>query len=339
MLYSPVAVSYDITFRCNLKCVMCHTWMKSKEITQDQELLSDQIVSISKDLHERYGVSIFRFLGGEPLLREDLPYIISSLSPFATTLITTNGTLLDEPICRKLIEAGVSGISISIDGPRENSDAVRGNGVYDKAVTGLKTLMRVKGELGSNLEVKIGNVVSKVNLYKMEEAISFANDLDVDWNFWPMHHLYSKAKETNLKGVSCGFLHSDPQRASELVLDNKEIKIFWKNYYKLIRKYKKPGSQKSKQGRFGQLKQFILHKTFNLFYRDCLRVGQHMLISSNGEIPPCEFLRAAPLGNVLDQNQEIWKTSSRISLEKTARDRSLPVCRECHRLALYRRHF
>lgn len=233
VLDAPVAASFDITFQCNLKCKMCHTWLKEPEISKDQELSTEQVVSTCNHLYKKHGVNIFRFLGGEPLLREDLVNIINAISPFSTTVITTNGLLLEENMCRALIKAGLKIISISLDGPREHCETVRGNGIYDKAVNGLKTMLRIKDELGSDIEVKVGNVVSKINLYHMEEVVAFAEDLEVNWYFWPVHHLYAKAQQTEWNGIPCGFSHPDPEYVDRIILSDKELKVFWKEYYRL----------------------------------------------------------------------------------------------------------
>jgi len=339
MRKTPVAASFDITFRCNLHCVMCHTWVKEKEIGEKDELSTVEIVGTARHLRERYGVEIIRFMGGEPLLREDLPEIVREVSQLATTLITTNGVLLDEPMSRALIEAGLSGVSVSLDGPRENCDALRGSGTWDRAVAGLRVLLRVRDELDNSLDVNIGNVVTKLNLDCMGEAAGFAEELGIDWYLWPMNHLHPIAEETEWNGVSCGFDHPAPGKAGELVLDDAELTVFWKEYYRLARRTGRPGSRRRTRGWLGPLKQIALHKAFNLFYRDCQRVGKHLIIGPDGEILPCEFLRSITLGNVMDRDREIWETPARRALEKGARSRSLPVCRECHRLALYRRHF
>lgn len=339
MRTSPAVVSFDITYRCNLSCLMCHAWPQGRVITQAQELTCDEIVKVAKRLCEDYGVKVFRFLGGEPLIRQDLAQIVAGVSPFAATLITTNGVALTDSTSRALISAGLTGVSLSVDGPRDNCDTLRGENVYDRAVAGLQTLLRVKRELGSAIEVKIGNVVSKLNLHHMEEAASFAHELGVDWHFWPMTHLFEHAKATNWNGQPCGFAHPDPDRAHQYVLNATELRVFWKEYYRLARRFGKFGSGKMKQGWLGPLKQVLLHDALAPFvFRDCRRVGQHMIVGPSGEITPCESLRAISFGNVTKHDQEIWAVPSRVELEDAARKRSLPVCRECQRLALYRRH-
>lgn len=340
MKKTPTVVSFDITFRCNLKCVMCHTWQKGNEIELDRELSSAEIISAARHLFDTLGVTTFRFLGGEPLVRSDLAQIVQGISPFATTLVTTNGLLLNESRCKALIESGLAGISVSVDGPRENCDAVRGKGAYDRAIRGLKTLIRVRGELGSKIKVKVGNVVTKLNLLHMEDAAKFANELGVDWDLWPMIHLYEAAMGTEWNGISARYEHPDPVLASQLVLDSADLKMFWKELYRLARYYGAPGSRKRIQGWLGPVKQIAVHKAFApVLFKDCQRIGQHMIVNPGGEILPCEFLRPVSLGNVRNRDQEIWRTPTRIALEKVARERSLPVCQECHRLDLYRRHF
>jgi radical SAM protein with 4Fe4S-binding SPASM domain len=313
---------------------MCHAWPKGREIGRKQELSTEEIISAAKQISETYGVSIFRFMGGEPLVRKDLVDIVRGVSPFAKTLVTTNGMLLNERTCRALIDAGLSEITVSVDGPRENCDAVRGKGVYDKAVAGLKTMIRVRREMGSKISVRLVNVVSRVNLHRLEEAVTFAHELGIDYDFWPMAHFYDAAMATSWNGISCGFEHSNPAQASRLVLDDTELKLFWKEYYKLLRRF---GARKLLKGWAGSLlKQIAIQPAFAPFvFSSCQRIRKIMIIGPSGEIVPCEYLRSISLGNVRDQNQERWQTPTRLALEKEVRKRSLPVCQQCRRLGTY----
>lgn len=340
VLRAPIIASFDITYRCNLKCVMCHAWPESKKIGKDQELSREEIVSAAKHISEKYGVRVFRFLGGEPLIRKDLIEIVRDISSFATTLVTTNGLLLDEPTCRALINAGLTGISISLDGPRENCDTLRGKGVYERVLTGLRTLLRVKKELGSNIKITIGIVVTKLNLHQLEEAAKFANELDIGWNCWPMTHFYDAAMITKWKSRSLGFEHPYQEQAAHLMLDVADMKVFWNGYYKLIRSLAPKGSRKMIQGWIGPLMKAAMFDLFMCFlFRNCQRFSRHMIIGPSGEIYPCEFMRSISLGNVKDRHYDLWNTLSRVELKGEVTKRNFPVCQECKRLGLYRYHF
>ena len=140
---TPSVVSIDITYRCNLQCGMCPVWPLGTGPDGEEELSTTEICDFAESLHTKSGVGHFRFLGGEPLVRSDLPEIVRSVSSYATTEITTNGLLLDEDRARRIVEAGVHQINISLDGPRENCEALRGPGVYETVTENLRSLVSI----------------------------------------------------------------------------------------------------------------------------------------------------------------------------------------------------
>ncbi|MCP4369301.1 MAG: radical SAM protein, partial [Deltaproteobacteria bacterium] len=65
----PVVV-WNITRRCNLKCVHCYA--HAKDISFDNELSTQEGKRLIDDL-SGFGVPVLLFSGGEPLVRKDLP--------------------------------------------------------------------------------------------------------------------------------------------------------------------------------------------------------------------------------------------------------------------------
>ena len=99
--------------------------------------MSAEIVSGVKNLIERRARGIeelnISWFGGEPLLASD---IVLDVSNFAQAVakrnglrfqssITTNGVFLTEKLFTALVDSGVSGFQITLDGPKEIHDAVR----------------------------------------------------------------------------------------------------------------------------------------------------------------------------------------------------------------------
>lgn len=85
------------------------------------------------------GISVLNFVGGEPLLRKDLPEIIATVDrERTTTVLFTNGTLLAERAA-KLRRAGLDSVYVSIDAADpETHDRFRGSpGLYLQAVQGI----------------------------------------------------------------------------------------------------------------------------------------------------------------------------------------------------------
>lgn len=126
--------------RCNLRCVYCMPQggvapLEHKSILTYEELI--RIVSIAASL----GVRKVRITGGEPLIRKDLPYLISSLRKLdgiEDLSITTNGLLLKKnaPL---LAEAGLHRVNVSLDSLRpERFSAITRGGNLDDVLAGIE---------------------------------------------------------------------------------------------------------------------------------------------------------------------------------------------------------
>ena len=134
----PNMMSFAINDICNLSCEHC-SFFAAVEDKCRKILTLDQCKKLMKDAQE-LGVSVINFVGGEPLLREDLPEIIKSVDKdLSTTLMFTNGILLERR-AKDLKEAGLDSIYVSIDSADpEKHDTFRGlKGAFEKAITGLQ---------------------------------------------------------------------------------------------------------------------------------------------------------------------------------------------------------
>ena len=135
---APVKVSIDLTTRCNLSCVHCRH--SRRDATHD-ELEYDQVRSVLDDLAR---ISVFRIgiSGGEPFIRDDAPDLIRYAAARAPgrVFVSTNGTLVDDDLLTGLSPAkNRLTFKISLDGPREIHDAVRGRtGAFDTASGAIK---------------------------------------------------------------------------------------------------------------------------------------------------------------------------------------------------------
>ena len=106
----------SVTDRCNLRCRYCmpeaeYVWLPRSSILSFEEI--DRLAGIFAGL----GVSKVRLTGGEPLLRHDLPTLVSLLSRRAAVrdlALTTNGVLL-APAAEALRAAGLRRVTVSLD--------------------------------------------------------------------------------------------------------------------------------------------------------------------------------------------------------------------------------
>ena len=152
----PVVV-WNMTRRCNLKCVHCYS--ASADIDYPDELTTDEGKKLIDDL-AAFGAPVILFSGGEPLLRPDL----LKLAQYATAkgmraVISTNGTLITREIAAKLKTIGLSYMGVSLDGLEKTHDRFRGTkGAFEKAMEGIRNCR------DAGIKVGIRFTVNKRNL-------------------------------------------------------------------------------------------------------------------------------------------------------------------------------
>lgn len=116
----PGAVAIDVTSRCNLRCRHCYWWKQE----HPEELSYEEMVRLFHYLRA-HGMRAAILYGGEPGLRLDVCRIAARI--FDTLLVFTNGTL-------GLPDLGAGQWIVSLDGPKEINDRIRGKGVFDTVV-------------------------------------------------------------------------------------------------------------------------------------------------------------------------------------------------------------
>ena len=96
-------------------------------------------------------------------------------------MINTNGILLDENMCTELIELGVEQISVSFEGTVDKiHDLIAGQGNFNKTLLGLRTLIKTRKKLNSNIFIGIQYTISKISVNDAENVINFALRENVD---------------------------------------------------------------------------------------------------------------------------------------------------------------
>ena len=95
----PVVV-WNMTQRCNLKCVHCYA--HAIEVDGSDDINTTQAKAMIDDL-AAYGAPVMLFSGGEPLVRKDLVELAShATSRGMRAVISTNGTLITKEKAREL---------------------------------------------------------------------------------------------------------------------------------------------------------------------------------------------------------------------------------------------
>ncbi|HUP62079.1 MAG TPA: radical SAM protein [Thermoanaerobaculia bacterium] len=132
---------------CNIECTHCFISCSPKN--HSHEMMS--LAEIEERLAEArvLGVREYYFTGGEPFMNRDMLAILEATLRQGPATVLTNGMLLRADVCRRLRELFDASeysldIRVSLDGfDRESHDAIRGKGVWDRVMIGLRNLADV----------------------------------------------------------------------------------------------------------------------------------------------------------------------------------------------------
>ena len=172
-------VAWETTRNCNLACIhgrasaTCGPYEGELDTRASLRLL-DEIAQVGKP--------IVILTGGEPLLRAD----IFDLARHGTELglrmvMACNGTLVDDTIARKIANAGIKRISVSLDGSTaETHDKFRGvPGAFEGALRGLENAKK------TGIEFQINTTITKANLKQIPNILDLAVKLGA-----VAHHIF-----------------------------------------------------------------------------------------------------------------------------------------------------
>jgi len=177
-LSAPSKVYFELTRKCNLNCVYCYN---KSNLAFSQELSKEEIFSLLDELKEA-GTFEIRFTGGEPTTHKNFFEIIDYAKKLGFFIsLGTNGVWSQETL-EKIKKSEIRIIIISLDGPKDYNDSIRGIGTFDKVVSTLKQLRENK-----NLVLKINCVLTKRNKEYLEDLVKIAVSLGINViNFAPI---------------------------------------------------------------------------------------------------------------------------------------------------------
>ena len=168
-LRSPVNLTWEVSLACNLRCSHC---LSSSGEPAVGELSREEALNLVEQLHEAQVFQV-NFGGGEPFMRPDFEEILDACHGRGImTCISTNGTLLDEARVARLAQSRLVAIQVSMDGAtRETCDAIRGHGVYDKAIEAIKLLAATRIPTSINTVLTTQNAGEIPAMYEMARSL------------------------------------------------------------------------------------------------------------------------------------------------------------------------
>lgn len=203
----PVVV-WNVTRRCNLKCVHCYA--HAKTTAEDNELSTAEGMQLIDDLAQ-FGSPVMLFSGGEPLVREDLPELAEyAVKKGMRAVISTNGTLITADTARMLKAIGLSYVGISLDGMEQINDRFRGvKGAYDMAIRGIENCT------AAGIKVGLRFTINKFNSEEIPKIFNLLEDMDIPRACF--YHLVYAGRGSKL--VEEDSTHEETRAVVDLIMD------------------------------------------------------------------------------------------------------------------------
>ena len=145
-------VRLSVTDRCNYGCTYCMPARRAA-FGSSEELLSFEEIERLVSVLAKVGVNRVRLTGGEPLLRKQLPLLVSKLNGIDgidEVLLTTNAHALENSVA-ELADAGLAGVNISLDTIRSDRfERITRGGSLERTLIGLRAARRILRSVKTN---------------------------------------------------------------------------------------------------------------------------------------------------------------------------------------------
>lgn len=178
----PSQIQLEPTTVCNLDCIMCPI----NSLQRDKNMMT---LDEFKDLVGRFPkLERITMHGiGEPLMNRDFFNMVEyAKSRGIRVYFNNNMTYMTEANARKLLSLGVDEIRTSLDTPYKDEYARirparnQRTNFFDEVVENVRTLVRVRNELGSKTRIKLVGVCMDETIRQMPDLTRLGVELGVD---------------------------------------------------------------------------------------------------------------------------------------------------------------
>lgn len=296
---------FEITSRCNLKCIHCDV---SAGQPRGKEVSLHKIKECIDHLVEVNGWSIY-LSGGEPLLRKGWETLLEyALGKGLRTTVATNGTLIDEKVAdifeqhktEKLV------IQISLDSTKSDvHDMIRGRGAFAKTMRGIQHLL--DRNMGKN--VRISFTANKYNVHDVQDMVTFCLDKGIGEIIFSKVYMQGRARQV----------------WDSLGLSLEEAIQFQKFVF---------NARKQLKGSLDVLEiEDKAPPAVGAKARIC-NMGQEPRVDSQGNVYPCQLYDGedAIIGNILEESIASIREGKRlheIRRKVCQRSETIPECKVC----------
>lgn len=167
----PIDCVWEVTMGCNMRCLHCGS---SCSNPLEGELSTDEALALIGQMKE-IGLKSITLSGGEPTTRKDIFILAKALSQHGILVsMISNGWFITADMVDKALDAGMTNLSMSLDGLKSTHDLIRKRGAFSHVIDTLN-LFYEKG-----LHSGIITTVNKLNINELPEIWELLKNKHVD---------------------------------------------------------------------------------------------------------------------------------------------------------------
>ncbi len=170
-------IQWHLTERCNLRCRHCYQGTeKVREMTASEiKREIDGATRMFQAWEEEHGITVspsIHFTGGEPLLYKRLWDVIGyARGRGFRVAVMTNGCLVTKEDAKRAVDLGIDDIQISLEGPPDLHDSIRGKKSFEATARGISKLVGAGNRVSANV------TLSRINADQIEKTVDTAREM------------------------------------------------------------------------------------------------------------------------------------------------------------------
>lgn len=281
----PLILQIEPTTFCNLECSMCINPVINRN---KRHMRLDEFKKIIDNLPFLRKISLVG--AGEPLLNPELFNMISyAKSKNISIGFATNGMLLNEETCKKIIDANLDWVNISIDSTdKKRYEGTRKGASFELLLENIKKIVRLKGK-NTLPEISLWFVVMKDNWKELPSLISLA-------------------KNAGVKHVSAQLQHDWGNKGLKEAISGYASADFYAGLRRILQETKTEAKQKGIDFNYVNIPDISRRRSCKWPWKSCY-------ITAEGFLTPCCIRGSNPdtinFGNIFETPfGEIWNNTA-----------------------------
>ncbi|MCE5194288.1 MAG: radical SAM protein [Nitrospiraceae bacterium] len=298
MEFAPKWIAWEITRRCNLRCVHCRS-SSEMEVKDHPDFSKDEAFRILDDISS-YAKPVIVLSGGEPLVRKD----VFEIARYGTAkglrmCLATNGVLVDDAICENIKASGIRIVSLSLDGSDEkvHDDFRSQKGAFQSTINAARLFKK------HGIEFIINSSFTKRNQEEILKVYRLAKKLGATAWYMFMIVPTGRGEEIMSELISKEEYEEILDWHYQMEKDEKDMLVrptCAPHYYRVI-------LQKSKEKGVKFEKRTLKFSTGGA--KGCIAGQLICLIDVDGNVLPCSYFPKSA-GNIHEKSfKDIWENS------------------------------